>query len=138
MARTVRGRADRGLRPLSTPPPLPLAHTHLPPPPPPNTHTHAGLLIEFPDPQTSARRSATFLPEVAAHEGWDRAQTLDHLIRKAGYGGPPSSARARLRMTRYQSTTCALSYDEYCRHREPAHGRRFRARQQLVAVGAAQ
>jgi hypothetical protein len=28
-----------------------------------------GLLIEFTDPNNNARRSATYLPEVAAHEG---------------------------------------------------------------------
>lgn len=26
------------------------------------------------DPQTGGRRTATFLPEVAAHEGWDKQQ----------------------------------------------------------------
>jgi hypothetical protein len=28
-----------------------------------------GLVIEFTDPNNNARRSATYLPEVAAHEG---------------------------------------------------------------------
>jgi hypothetical protein len=26
------------------------------------------------DPQTGGRRTATFLPDVAAHEGWDKQQ----------------------------------------------------------------
>ena len=28
-----------------------------------------GIIIEFTDPDNNARRSATYLPEVAAHEG---------------------------------------------------------------------
>ena len=48
-------------------------------------------------------RTGTFLPEVAAQEGWDRAQTLDALIRKAGYPGRPTDAiRESLTITRYQ------------------------------------
>jgi AMME syndrome candidate gene 1 protein len=61
-----------------------------------------------------AVRSATFLPEVAPHEGWTRQQTIDALIRKAGYGGAPSAAlRASLSVTRYQSSAVTITYDEY-------------------------
>ena len=35
-------------------------------------------------PARRCRRSATFLPEVAGEQGWDRQQTIDSLIRKAG------------------------------------------------------
>ncbi len=38
----------------------------------------AGLVIEFVDPATGGRRTATFLPEVAAHEGWDKQQVGWH------------------------------------------------------------
>lgn len=42
-------------------------------------------------------------------------QTLDHLIRKAGFAGAPVLVRSSttLRVTRYVSTTCSLTYDEY-------------------------
>jgi hypothetical protein len=43
-----------------------------------------GLIIEFQDPVTRSRRSATFLPEVAADQGWDQQQTLAALVKKAG------------------------------------------------------
>jgi AMMECR1 domain-containing protein len=79
--------------------------------------TH-GLLIEFADPATGARRTSTFLPEVAASEAWDRAQTIDRLVRKAGCAAPGAELRARVRVTRYQSTTCALSYEEYVKLRK--------------------
>lgn len=46
------------------------------------------MIIEFTDPRLKCRRSATFLPEVAGEQGWDRQQTIDALIRKAGgWGG---------------------------------------------------
>jgi hypothetical protein len=45
--------------------------------------TH-GLIIEFTDPAMRCRRTATFLPEVAAEQGWDKEATLDALIKKAG------------------------------------------------------
>ena len=66
------------------------------------------------DPLTGTKRSATFLPEVAAQEGWDRQQTIDALIRKSGYLGTVTpELRARLSITRYRSTTSSLSYAEY-------------------------
>ncbi|PRW61176.1 hypothetical protein C2E21_0267 [Chlorella sorokiniana] len=99
-----------------------------------------GLVIEFVDPVTGGRRTATFLPEVAAHEGWDKQQTLDHLIRKAGHTGSPVTVRASatLKVTRYQSTTFSLTYDEYQRVKEDEqHGAvKLRRQRQMVAVGA--
>ncbi|GAB4815132.1 hypothetical protein N2152v2_002178 [Parachlorella kessleri] len=83
--------------------------------------TH-GLLLEFRDPLTRQRRTATFLPEVALHQHWDRQQTLEHLIHKAGYPGDPEdvlgSGAAAFRLTRYQSTTCSLSYPEYLLYKQ--------------------
>ena len=56
-------------------------------------------------------RSATFLPEVAAHEGWSRQQTVDALVRKAGFAGPLTPAlRSALRLVRYRSSACTLTY----------------------------
>ena len=61
-----------------------------PPHPPP-----AGITVEFLDPGCGVRRSATFLPEVAAHEGWDHQQTLSPLVRKVGgVGGGPEARPA--------------------------------------------
>ncbi|XP_065871225.1 uncharacterized protein At2g38710 [Euphorbia lathyris] len=73
-----------------------------------------GLIIEFNDPDNNARRSATYLPEVAAHEGWTKIEAIDSLMRKAGYGGIiTESLRKTIRLTRYQSTLFTLSYSEY-------------------------
>ncbi|WCJ19105.1 hypothetical protein M5689_001410 [Euphorbia peplus] len=73
-----------------------------------------GLIIEFNDPDNNARRSATYLPEVAAHEGWTQVEAIDSLVRKAGYGGHITEAlRKSIRLTRYQSTLFTLTYSEY-------------------------
>ncbi|KAM0934516.1 putative AMMECR1 domain-containing protein [Dioscorea sansibarensis] len=73
-----------------------------------------GLIIEFTDPDYNARRSATYLPEVAAHEGWTKMEAIDSLMRKAGYNGLiTESLRKRVRLTRYQSTLYTMHYGEY-------------------------
>jgi hypothetical protein len=72
------------------------------------------------DPGTGNSRSATFLPEVAIHERWTMQQTVDMLIRKAGYFGDVTPHfRSTLTVTRYSSTTRSLAYRDYCRLRAP-------------------
>lgn len=79
-----------------------------------------GIIIEFTDPSSKLRRSATFLPEVPAHESWDHTITLDHLVRKAGCreGATPRVLKA-IKLTRYQSTACSMTYDEYIKLKDP-------------------
>ncbi|KAK9122806.1 hypothetical protein Sjap_012408 [Stephania japonica] len=73
-----------------------------------------GMIIEFTDPDYNVRRSATYLPEVAAHESWTKIETIDSLMRKAGYNGTiTESLRKRIRLTRYQSTIYTLHYSDY-------------------------
>lgn len=73
-----------------------------------------GLIIEFTDPDYSIRRSATYLPEVAAHEGWTHLETIDSLMRKAGYNGTITEyLRKKIHVTRYQSTLYTMHYGEY-------------------------
>lgn len=73
-----------------------------------------GIIIEFPDPDYNGRRSATYLPEVAAHEGWTKLEAIDSLMRKAGFDGIiTDSLRKRIRLTRYQSTVYTMHYSEY-------------------------
>ncbi|KAJ8499725.1 hypothetical protein OPV22_010277 [Ensete ventricosum] len=82
-----------------------------------------GLIIEFTDPDYNTRRSATYLPEVAAHEGWTKAETIDSLMRKAGYNGAISeSLRNRLHITRYQSTLYTMHYRDYASYVEMTRG----------------
>jgi len=80
--------------------------------------TH-GISIEFKDPHTHAHRSATFLPEIAAHEKWNKTTTLEHLVRKSGCTVGSREVLKNIKLTRYQSATCTLSYDEYLQQKEP-------------------
>lgn len=58
--------------------------------------------------------SATFLPEVAAEREWTVDQTIAHLVQKAGYYGAltPEFLRS-IQCTRYQSSKCRLTFQEY-------------------------
>ncbi|XP_050210435.1 uncharacterized protein At2g38710 [Mercurialis annua] len=82
-----------------------------------------GLIIEFTDPNNNARRSATYLPEVAAHEGWTKLEAIDSLMRKAGYSSLiTESLRKSIRLTRYQSTLFTLTYTDYASYVKAARG----------------
>lgn len=72
-----------------------------------------GVWIEFED-LTGRKRHATYLPEIALDQGWTQEQTLKSLIRKAGCKEASFSSLAdRIRLTRYQSSKCSATYDEY-------------------------
>ena len=86
-----------------------------------------GVLIHFADPGTGVRRSATFLPEIAAAEGWSRAEALEALVRKAGCGAGAAAVRGALRLTRYQSSAATLGYDDWCAAKAAARPRARRA-----------
>jgi len=46
--------------------------------------------------------------------GWTHAETIDSLMRKAGYQGTiTESLRKKIKVTRYQSTLCTMHYGEY-------------------------
>ncbi|KAG6515469.1 hypothetical protein ZIOFF_025881 [Zingiber officinale] len=82
-----------------------------------------GLIIEFTDPDYNTRRSATYLPEVAAHEGWTKIETIDSLMRKAGYKGAISeSLRCRICVTRYQSTLYTMHFRDYASYVKDTRG----------------
>ncbi|KAF2294869.1 hypothetical protein GH714_025286 [Hevea brasiliensis] len=82
-----------------------------------------GLIIEFIDPNNNIRRSATYLPEVAAHEGWTKVEAIDSLMRKAGYSGHIfESLRNSIQLTRYQSTIFTMTYSDYALYVEATRG----------------
>lgn len=82
-----------------------------------------GIIIEFTEPGYNTRRNATYLPEVAAHEGWTKIEAIDSLMRKAGYNGViTDSLRKRIQLTRYQSTLFSMSYSEYIAHVKNTRG----------------
>ncbi|XP_050423625.1 nuclear protein AMMECR1 [Adelges cooleyi] len=75
-----------------------------------------GIRIEFHN-ERGMRRTATYLPEVPEEQGWDKIQTIDSLLRKGGYRGPVTAeTRRSLKLTRYQSETVSVSYQDYMSH----------------------
>jgi len=72
-----------------------------------------GIRIEF-NTEKGSKRTATYLPEVAPEQGWDRIQTIDSLLRKGGYKGNITiDVRRSIRLTRYQSEKITVGYQEY-------------------------
>jgi AMMECR1 domain-containing protein len=68
-----------------------------------------GIEIEFKKDTRTYR--GTFLPSVAADQGWDQVTTLQFLCRKAGYHGSFDSVRDNfVLIRRYQSIKFGLSY----------------------------
>ena len=75
-----------------------------------------GIQIEFT--QGSSTKTATYLPEVAAEQGWTKIQAIDSLLRKGGYKDRITEHfRRTLKVTRYQSEKYSLTYDEYTKIR---------------------
>ncbi|KAI0677473.1 AMMECR1 domain-containing protein [Trametes maxima] len=57
---------------------------------------------------------ATYLPHVAEEQGWDKIETIDSAIRKAGWSGRISEdLRRAVRVRRYQSRSCSVTWEEY-------------------------
>ncbi|KAF5223179.1 hypothetical protein ECC02_003718 [Trypanosoma cruzi] len=55
--------------------------------------------------------SATYLPSVMSEEGWNHTQTLNHLLRKAGYGGDVTeSFLDKVEVTRYQESKASVDF----------------------------
>jgi uncharacterized protein (TIGR00296 family) len=62
----------------------------------------------------SQKYSATYLPEVAQQQQWTQLQTIESLIRKAGYTGPITTALLQqIQCTRYQSSKYTLEFHQY-------------------------
>lgn len=56
---------------------------------------------------------AIFLPTVAPEFGWDTHETIEHLVRKAGYKGPIDLSRMDIVTTRHQSSHAHVSHKDY-------------------------
>lgn len=72
-----------------------------------------GIRIEFLN-EKGHKKTATYLPEVAPEQGWDRIQTIDSLLRKGGYKGQINpEVRKSIKLTRYQSEKLTIAYNDY-------------------------
>lgn len=71
-----------------------------------------GIRIEFLD-DKGYKKTATFLPEVAA-EFNDKIATIDALLKKAGFRGTiTDDLRKSIKLTRYQTEKIEVGYEEY-------------------------
>ena len=61
--------------------------------------------------------SGTFLPEVAAEQAWDQRETLEFLVRKAGYRSGFADVAANMKVKTYESKKDSMSYVEYQKFR---------------------
>ena len=57
--------------------------------------------------------NATFLPEVAYEQGWDKKTTLEYLLRKSGCNEKLSSVEQNIKLIRYQSVKKTVSFNDY-------------------------
>ena len=75
------------------------------------------IIVEF---RMDGRRyNATYLPEVAKEQRWDQEEAVRSLIRKAGYRGNISQEiLSSISLTKYQSSKCSLSYEDYLLQRQ--------------------
>lgn len=84
-----------------------------------------GIRIEFVN-ERGARRTATYLPQVAPEQGWDQIQTIDSLLRKGGFRGAiTQETRRSIKLTRYTSTECQMSFNEYREHADRIHANAY-------------
>jgi uncharacterized protein (TIGR00296 family) len=77
-----------------------------------------GILIKFERPH-GQHYSATYLPEVAKDQGWNQSKAVQSLIQKAGYQGTVTpELLGTIHCTRYQSSKCRLTFEEYVLHKQ--------------------
>ena len=68
--------------------------------------------------------SATYLLEVAEEQGWDKIETVDSAIRKAGWNGRiTEDVRRSVKLRRYQSRKCSVGWEEYVQWRKDNGGK---------------
>jgi len=75
--------------------------------------TH-GITIQFEAPHSisSTKYNATYLPDVAPQQRWNKLTTIDHLVVKAGFQGTAASVH-KLTVTKYQSCKHTMSWLDF-------------------------
>lgn len=78
--------------------------------------TH-GIQIHF---EYKGRRlGATYLPDVAVEQGWNKEEALVSLMRKAGWTGRKEEwSDVEMKLTRYRGDKCTVGWEEYRKFKE--------------------
>ncbi|KDQ64937.1 hypothetical protein JAAARDRAFT_28601 [Jaapia argillacea MUCL 33604] len=88
---------------------------------PPSPYSSSTYLPSITSKQTF---TATYLPEVAPDQGWDKIETVDSAIRKAGWSGRiTEDLRRSVKVRRYQSRKCVVSWAEFVEWRKQYGGK---------------
>lgn len=96
----------------------------------PDLHVGVSLLTDFEDGKDAydwevgthgiqifyKKYNATFLPEVAAEQNWDKYTTLEYLLRKSGCRDNLDKVVKDIKLTRYQSKKESVSYEQYIKN----------------------
>lgn len=68
--------------------------------------------------------SATYLPQIAPEQGWTKIETIDSAICKAGWNGRiTEDLRRSVKLRRYQSSKCSVTWEEYAQWRKAQGGK---------------
>jgi len=68
--------------------------------------------------------SATYLPEVVPAQGWDKIEAVNSAIHKAGWSGRiTEEIRRSVKLRRYQSKACTVTWHEFVEWREANGGK---------------
>lgn len=98
-------------------------------------HPTSASSSEAPSPLSSSTRlstlnsfrrtyTATYLPQIAPEQGWDKIETIDSAIRKAGWNGRiTEDIRRSIKLRRYQSRKCTVGWEEYVQWRKDNGGK---------------
>jgi AMME syndrome candidate gene 1 protein len=63
--------------------------------------------------------SATYLPDVIPEQAWNKIEAIDSAINKAGWNGRiTEDIRRSIKLRRYQSKKCVVTWEEYIHWRE--------------------
>lgn len=77
-----------------------------------------GIWIEFVS-DSGHTKTATYLPQIAQEQGWDKVQAIDSLLRKGGFrSNITEHTRKAIKLTRYQSSKCEVTYAQYKQWRQ--------------------
>ncbi|KAF9468835.1 AMMECR1 domain-containing protein [Collybia nuda] len=74
-------------------------------------------------PRVTSKQSftATYLPDVIPEQGWNKIEAIDSAINKAGWSGRiTEDIRRSIKLRRYQSRKCLVSWNEYIQWRAAA------------------
>ena len=82
--------------------------------------------ITKPAPSAAYKKTfnATYLPEVMPAQGWDKIEAVDSAIHKAGWSGRiTEEIRRSVKLRRYQSRACTVTWHEFVEWRVANGGR---------------